>query len=102
MVERSSAAPQYRWHENKGYSAPDHLAALAADGPCAQHRRSWSLPGVDGGPALIDLADLVDLAEAADDVELTDAEFEDDDGAGEGEGARRIRGFAALGHDERR
>lgn len=33
--------PQYNWAGNKGYSAPDHLAALEAFGPCALHRRSW-------------------------------------------------------------
>ncbi|HWC22640.1 MAG TPA: ribonuclease HII [Flexivirga sp.] len=33
--------PQYNWAGNKGYSAPDHLAALEAHGPCALHRRSW-------------------------------------------------------------
>ncbi len=33
--------PQYNWAGNKGYSAPDHLAALEAHGPCELHRRSW-------------------------------------------------------------
>ncbi|MFC6706293.1 ribonuclease HII [Flexivirga alba] len=33
--------PQYNWAGNKGYSAPDHLAALEAHGPCVLHRRSW-------------------------------------------------------------
>jgi ribonuclease HII len=60
MVSRSAAYPQYRWQDNKGYSAPEHLAALLDLGACSQHRRSWSLPGVprDGvqtGPSLIDL-----------------------------------------------
>ena len=60
MVSRSAAHPQYRWHDNKGYSAPEHLAALLELGATSQHRRSWSLPGVprDGaqtGPSLIDL-----------------------------------------------
>lgn len=47
--------PVYGWAGNKGYAAPEHLAALAAHGPCALHRRSWALPAmVDngaGGPA---------------------------------------------------
>lgn len=33
--------PDYGWAGNKGYSAPDHLAALEALGPCELHRRSW-------------------------------------------------------------
>lgn len=33
--------PHYNWAGNKGYSAPDHLAALDAHGPCELHRRSW-------------------------------------------------------------
>ncbi|TWP35564.1 ribonuclease HII [Leekyejoonella antrihumi] len=33
--------PQYGWAGNKGYSAPEHLAALARLGPCELHRRSW-------------------------------------------------------------
>ena len=49
MVERSAAHPHYGWAGNKGYSAPDHVDALSRLGPCAQHRRSWSLPGVGRG-----------------------------------------------------
>lgn len=37
--------PVYGWEVNKGYAAPEHLAALAAHGPCVLHRRSWRLPG---------------------------------------------------------
>lgn len=40
---------RYGWAGNKGYSAPDHLAALRRQGPCVHHRRSWRLPGCDGG-----------------------------------------------------
>lgn len=58
MVERSGRYPAYLWAENKGYSAPEHLAALQRNGPCPEHRLSWRLPGVgycwngghDGGP----------------------------------------------------
>ncbi|WP_308470242.1 ribonuclease HII [Kineococcus rubinsiae] len=46
MVQRHEDHPQYGWAGNKGYSAPDHLDALAAHGTCPQHRRSWRLPGV--------------------------------------------------------
>ena len=45
MVERSADHPGYGWHENKGYSAPEHLDELARVGPCVQHRLSWRLPG---------------------------------------------------------
>jgi ribonuclease HII len=41
--------PHYGWAGNKGYSAPDHLEALAVHGSCPQHRRSWRLPGVVPG-----------------------------------------------------
>jgi ribonuclease HII len=46
MVARSVDHPQFSWHDNKGYSAPEHIAALEQHGPCRQHRCSWSLPGV--------------------------------------------------------
>ena len=46
MVELAGVHPGYGWEDNKGYAAPDHLAALGALGPCVEHRRSWSLPGV--------------------------------------------------------
>ncbi|WP_068401979.1 ribonuclease HII [Kribbia dieselivorans] len=46
MVEHATTYAQYGWAENKGYSAPEHLAALAEHGACDLHRRSWRLPGV--------------------------------------------------------
>lgn len=46
MVDLGASHPAYRWQENKGYSAPEHLAALATLGPTVHHRRSWNLPGV--------------------------------------------------------
>lgn len=51
MVERAAADPHYAWDRNKGYAAPEHVAALARWGPCAQHRRSWQLPGRASGTA---------------------------------------------------
>ena len=39
--------PRWGWQGNKGYSAPEHLAALRAEGPSRWHRRSWQLPGVE-------------------------------------------------------
>lgn len=50
MRERAALHPEYCWADNKGYSAPEHLAALAGLGPCPQHRRSWRLPGCQAGP----------------------------------------------------
>ncbi|GAB2697904.1 ribonuclease HII [Thalassiella azotivora] len=49
MVERGLLHPGYRWADNKGYSAPEHLEALGVLGPCEQHRRSWRLPGCAPG-----------------------------------------------------
>ena len=34
--------PQYGFADHKGYPTPEHLAALRAHGPCAEHRRSFS------------------------------------------------------------
>ena len=34
--------PQYGFCRHKGYGTPEHLAALAAHGPCPAHRRSFS------------------------------------------------------------
>jgi len=45
LVELAAEHPQYGWELNKGYSAPEHIAALAEHGPTVHHRRSWSLPG---------------------------------------------------------
>ncbi|MFC6153416.1 ribonuclease HII [Nocardioides yefusunii] len=47
MAELATEHPGYAWEVNKGYASPDHVAALATRGPCVQHRRSWSLPGVN-------------------------------------------------------
>ena len=44
MVGHAAEDPRWGWDENKGYSAPGHLRALAEFGPCARHRRSWRLP----------------------------------------------------------
>ena len=46
MVALSGDHPAYGWSLNKGYSAPEHMDALARLGPCELHRRSWRLPGV--------------------------------------------------------
>lgn len=54
MVGRADEHPAYGWQLNKGYSAPDHIAALRAHGSCAQHRRSWSLPGLADAALTLD------------------------------------------------
>ena len=46
MVDLAREIPDYGWADNKGYSAPDHIEALARIGASVHHRRSWSLPGV--------------------------------------------------------
>lgn len=45
MVGLAAEHPEYHWVDNKGYAAPEHLAALARLGPTPHHRVSWSLPG---------------------------------------------------------
>jgi ribonuclease HII len=50
MVRLHERHPAYCWADNKGYSAPEHLAALLELGPCEQHRRSWRLPCVTDAP----------------------------------------------------
>jgi len=42
MVEMDALYPGYGFAGHKGYSAPTHLAALKALGPCPIHRRSWA------------------------------------------------------------
>jgi len=59
MVELAGDLPAYGWEHNKGYSAPEHLRALAAHGPTEHHRRSWNLPGV-GGVAGVECAERAD------------------------------------------
>ena len=42
MRELHAQWPQYGFDEHKGYGTSAHLAALAAHGPCPQHRRSFA------------------------------------------------------------
>ena len=41
MVSAAARYPAYWFASNKGYPCPRHVAALAAWGPCAIHRRRW-------------------------------------------------------------
>lgn len=51
MAEIARSHPHYCWESNKGYAAPEHLAALARLGPSPVHRLSWRLPGVSPATA---------------------------------------------------
>jgi ribonuclease HII len=42
MIDYDRQYPGYGFAEHKGYATPQHLAAVAARGPCAIHRRSFS------------------------------------------------------------
>lgn len=42
MLEYDRQWPAYGFAEHKGYGTPQHLAALAAHGPCPVHRRSFA------------------------------------------------------------
>ncbi|MFM1965828.1 MAG: hypothetical protein RL134_1553 [Actinomycetota bacterium] len=46
MIALAEHHPDFGWSANKGYAAPDHLAALERLGPTPLHRVSWRLPGV--------------------------------------------------------
>jgi len=48
MVALAAEVPGYAWELNKGYSAPEHCAALRCHGASVHHRRSWRLPGLSG------------------------------------------------------
>jgi ribonuclease HII len=41
MTDLSKEFPDYVWHENKGYAAPEHLAAIKKFGATKYHRISW-------------------------------------------------------------
>lgn len=42
MDRLASRFPHYGFEQHKGYPTPEHLAALAAHGPCRIHRRSFA------------------------------------------------------------
>jgi ribonuclease HII len=52
MVALAAEVPGYAWELNKGYSAPEHFAALASRGATVHHRRSWHLPGLSHEAAI--------------------------------------------------
>jgi len=42
MVELGERFPGYGFAQHKGYSTPEHFAALGRLGPCSEHRRSFA------------------------------------------------------------
>lgn len=44
MVQLDTRYPGYGWAKNKGYGSAAHREAISVQGPCLQHRLSWSLP----------------------------------------------------------
>jgi ribonuclease HII len=82
MIDLHESFPEYDFARHKGYSTPDHAAALRRHGPCAQHRFSYvnvlaSVRG-DGEGALFaeDAENLLDdltgyAAEVGDDGKVT-------------------------------
>jgi len=81
MVELARRYPEYGWHLNKGYSAPEHISALRRLGPSDLHRVSWNLPGVGDPfdpsdfPGMVELdltegPDLVDGVDPGDGLDL--------------------------------
>jgi len=75
MVALAAEVGTYSWELNKGYSAPEHLAALSVHGACEHHRRSWRLPGVPGLEGGVEPADLAADEDSAwpDEVEAAPA-----------------------------
>ncbi|HTJ40122.1 MAG TPA: ribonuclease HII [Dactylosporangium sp.] len=50
MEELHKSYPEYGFDEHKGYSTPDHGAALVAHGPCPEHRFSYANVAAVGRP----------------------------------------------------
>jgi ribonuclease HII len=75
--------PVYGFSRHKGYSTPSHMKALAAHGPCPEHRRSF----VNVGGLRQDLSGPPDLAsELADGVVDSPAEVVDEEAQLAGQG----------------
>jgi ribonuclease HII len=55
LVALHDVYPHYGFNQHKGYASPQHIAALNAHGPCAEHRRAFwrvraawdALPGME-------------------------------------------------------
>jgi ribonuclease HII len=79
MDELAAQFPDYGFERHKGYSTPEHQAAIKAHGPCAIHRRSFTyireLCG-EYSPLFYDLKQRLDGAAAAADLQAFDDELE--------------------------
>jgi ribonuclease HII len=80
MVELAQRHPGYGWELNKGYSAPEHIAALRRLGPSDLHRLSWNLPGVGGEPDPAQFPGAIELDLGAVDLEIDAGDPEIDAG----------------------
>ena len=49
MVAHAQQDSRYDWASNKGYASASHIEGLRTWGASDLHRRSWQLPGVEGG-----------------------------------------------------
>jgi ribonuclease HII len=81
MTRLAAEHPEYGWAENKGYSAPEHMAALRRLGPTPHHRVSWRLPQQGSAPGA-DATGPIGL------VDLTGSSTSQGAGAAAGAGAR--------------
>jgi hypothetical protein len=79
MVELDESYPCYGFARHKGYSTPEHMAALCAWGPCPEHRYSYTnvvqakrrwATGWQDGPALAG-GDVIDVTEPGPDSNET-------------------------------
>jgi ribonuclease HII len=57
MTELHERYPLYDFATHKGYSTPEHAAALVAHGPCAEHRQSFINVRRAAGSVRIELPD---------------------------------------------
>jgi hypothetical protein len=106
MTEMDGRFPEYGFARHKGYSTPDHMDALAAHGPCREHRRSYAnvievarRRAAGEWPAAADLAGADEEALAGmDDPDLTGMDdVETDVDRADLEAAVTGPGLAALG-----
>jgi ribonuclease HII len=50
LVEMDARYPQYGFATHKGYGTPEHVEALRAHGPCAEHRELFVRTILAGDP----------------------------------------------------
>jgi len=86
MREAARIYPHYGFERHKGYGAPEHLAALAAHGPCPIHRlsfapvRDYVLPTVDFFETLLHRSTSIEaLRSVGDRIKSASADLTDDE-----------------------